>query len=56
MSMRRGDLHTTALFVKGRNMQIYNYVFEAFKYTESLISSYFPSSLSTVEIRICFIA
>ncbi len=54
MSMRRGDLHTTALFVKGRNMQ--NYVFEAFKYTESLISSYSPSSLSTVEIRICFIA
>ena len=27
-----------------------------FKYTESLISSYSPSSLSTVEIRICFIA
>ena len=28
----------------------------AFKYTESLISSSSPSSLSTVEIRICFIA
>ena len=27
-----------------------------FKYTESLISSYSPSSPSTVEIRICFIA
>lgn len=34
----------------------HNYVFEAFKYTESLISSYSPSSLSTVEIRIYFIA
>ena len=30
--------------------------FYSFKYTESLISSYSPSSLSTVEIRICFIA
>lgn len=33
----------------------HNYVFEAFKYTESFISSYSPSSLSTVEIHICFI-
>lgn len=34
----------------------HNYVFETFKYTESLISRYSPGSLSTGEIRICFIA